>query len=343
MALIILQYAIRNGEHNLVYGHIKRKLHRVLLLGEARIRCFSIGAGGVRYGERYVERQGSDRSSVPIARCHGGRETMSRTATSKSPEVKKRAPSREQVTSVERALSILELLASKHQGLSTSQISRLARLPKSSTSYLLRTLVGRGYVRRDVETGQHTLGIRVLSLGGQAVQGMALREVAIPHLRQIVDATRLGAHLAILDHFDAVYVERIESPGFIKMDIWNGRRVAPQATAVGKALICHLERQDVQEIAALHPLSQVSPKTIVTLPHLLAELAAIRRRGYAIDDEEHAVGVRCVAAPVFAAGGEVVAAIGVSGTASQLNDDSLPSIGNIVRSAALKLSAQLGS
>src|SRR5712664_4248447 len=230
---------------------------------------------------------------------------MTRAATGVSAENKKRPSTREQVTSVERALSILELLASKHQGLSTSAISRSTNLPKSSTSYLLRTLVARGYVRRDTETGQHTLGIRVLSLGGRAVQEKALRE------------------LAILDHGDAVYVERIESPGFIKMDIWNGRRVAPQATAVGKALICRLERQEVQEIAALHPLSPVSPKTIVTLPHLLEELAAIRRRGYAIDDEEHAVGVRCGAAPVFAAGGEVVAAIGVSGTVSQLNDDYL--------------------
>src|ERR1043166_3423757 len=66
---------------------------------------------------------------------------------------------------------------------------------------------------------------------------------------RIVETTRLGSHLAILDHGDAVYIERIESPGFIKMDIWNGRRVAPQATAVGKALICQLSREEVQEIA----------------------------------------------------------------------------------------------
>jgi len=79
------------------------------------------------------------------------------------------------------------------------------------------------------------------------------------------------------------------------------------------------------------------------LPRLLEELAAARQRGYAIDDEEHAAGVRCLAAPILAASGEVVAAIGVSGTASQLNDDYLPAVGNIVRSAALKLSAQLGS
>jgi IclR family transcriptional regulator, KDG regulon repressor len=249
---------------------------------------------------------------------------------------------REQVTSVERALSILELLASRNHGLSTSEISRAARVPKSSTSYLLRTLVGRGYVRRDGETGQHTLGIRVLSLGGQAVQGMALREFAMPLLREIVEVTRLGSHLAILDHGDAVYIERIESPGFIKMDIWSGRRVAPQATAVGKALICQLSREEVQEIAALHPITPVSATTIVTLPHLLEDLEVIRRRGYAIDDEEHAVGVRCVAAPVFAANGEVAAAIGVSGTVSQVSDDYMPALGKIVQTTALKLSAQLG-
>ena len=257
--------------------------------------------------------------------------------------MKKPSPNREQVTSVERALSILELLASKHQGLSTSAISRLAGVPKSSTSYLLRTLTARGYVHRDAESGQHTLGIRVLSLGGQAMQGMALREVGIPQLRSIVERTRLGAHLAILDHGDAVYIERIESPGFIKMDIWVGKRVAPQLTAVGKALICHLSPPEVQEIVALHPVSPASSKTIVKLPRLLEELKLTYQRGYAVDNEEHAVGVRCVAAPVFAASGDVVAAIGVSATVSQINDEYLPAVCNIIRTAALKFSGQLGS
>jgi IclR family acetate operon transcriptional repressor len=75
----------------------------------------------------------------------------------------------------------------------------------------------------------------------------------------------------------------------------------------------------------------------------MQELAVTRQRGYAIDDEEHAAGVRCAAAPIFSGSGEVVASIGVSGTASQMNDDYLPVVGNILRSAALKLSAQLGS
>ena len=86
-----------------------------------------------------------------------------------------------------------------------------------------------------------------------------------------------------------------------------------------------------------------SSKTILSLPRLSEELALTRRRGYAVDDEEHAVGVRCVAAPVFAASGDVVAALGASGTVSQLNDDQLTAVGNIIRTAALKLSGQLGS
>ena len=246
------------------------------------------------------------------------------------------------VPSVERALTTLELLAAKPQGLTTSELSRRAGIPKSTMSYLLRTLVSRGYVQRDPITAHHKLGTRLLTLGGQAMQGMELREVAIPHLRYIVERTRLGAHLAVLDHGDAVYIERIESPGFIKMDIWIGRRMAPQITAVGKALMCQLDRHDVQEISAMHQVKAATSETILPLPRLLAELATTRQRGYAIDDEESEERVRCVAAPVWAASGEIVAAIGVSGTVGQISDENLSTIGNIVRTVGLKFSRQLG-
>lgn len=256
--------------------------------------------------------------------------------------VLKPSGARSQVGSVERALTILELLADRRDGLTASDLSRRARIPKSTLSYILRTLVGRGYVRRDVESGLHTLGIRLLSLGGQAMQSMELREVAMPHLRQISERTRLDAHLAILDHGDAVYIERVESPGFIKMATWIGRRMTPHITAVGKALICQHEKHEVQEIFKLHHIKPATPKTITTLSHLLTDLADTRRRGFSIDDEENEARVRCIAAPVVAATGEVVAAIGVSGTVGQIDDEGITRIGNLVRSAALRMSAQLG-
>lgn len=273
----------------------------------------------------------------------GAKEKTPLRPKSETPKNARSAGERAQVTSVERALTVLELLAEKRQGLTTSDLSRRAHVPKSTMSYLLRTLVRRGYVRRDAVTGHHTLGTRLLTLGGQAMQGMELREVAMPYLRQIVERTRLGAHLAILDHGAAVYVERIESPGFIKMAIWIGRRMPPQVTAVGKALICQLDPHDIREIVANNPAGNVTPKSIQRMPELYEELARVRERGYAIDDEESAMGVRCVAAPVVAASGEIVASLGVSATVSQLHDDYLPVVAGIVRSAALKLSAQLGS
>jgi IclR family transcriptional regulator, KDG regulon repressor len=249
---------------------------------------------------------------------------------------------REQVRSVERALSVLELLASKQKGLSTMAISRLARVPKTSTSYLLRTLVKHGYVKRD-EAGLHTLGIKLLSLGGQATQNMPLREVTLPHLRSIVDQTRFDAHLAILDDTEAVYVERVEGPGFIKMATYVGRRMPPHVTAVGKALMCQLDQSEVKRLFDKHNIKPRTTKTITSLAKLLAELNTTRSRGYAIDDEESSDRVRCVAAPIIAPNGEVIAAIGISGTVGQMPDDQIPRLGSIIRTAAIKLSGQLGT
>lgn len=253
-----------------------------------------------------------------------------------------KSPAGSQVASVDRALTILELLAEKREGLTTSDLSRRARIPKSSTSYLLRTLVARGYVRRH-DDGHHTLGVRLLSLGGLAMQGMELREAALPHLRYVVERTRFDAHLAILDHGDAVYIERVEGPGFIKMATWVGRRMVPHITAVGKALICQLDEAEVKALFERNHVKAVTAKTITTLPKLLAELAETRRRGYAVDDEESSERVRCAAAPVMAPNGDVVAAIGISGTVGQISDEHLVRVGSVVRAAALKLSGQLGT
>lgn len=248
--------------------------------------------------------------------------------------------SREQVTSVERALSILELLASKQKGVNTTDIGRLARVPKSSTSYLLRTLVKHGYVSRD-DAGLHTVGIKVLSLAGQVMQNIPLRAIALPHLQHLVDRTGFGAHLAILDHGEAVYIERVEGPGFIKMATWVGRRMVPHVTAVGKALISQLDPDTVKGLFEQHNIKPRTANTITSLPRLLADLKQTRLRGYAIDDEESSDRVRCVAAPVKV-NGEVIAAIGISGTVGEMSNDKVERIGSVIRTTATKLSNEVG-
>lgn len=245
-------------------------------------------------------------------------------------------------TAAERALNILEALAEQTGGLTHSEISRQLRIPKSSASYLLRTLEQRGYLRRERTTGKYHLGLKVLSLTRGVLTGLDIRELALPVLRSLVQRIQLTSHLAVLDHGQAVYVEKAEAPSFIKMDTWVGRRMDVHSTSVGKALVAWLPKAEVEAILREHGLRKRTPKTITVTAKFLRELDKVRAQGYALDDEENSLGVRCVAAPVFDSLGKVQAAVGVTGTINQVDKARLPKIAALVQEAARKISQQLG-
>lgn len=244
--------------------------------------------------------------------------------------------------SVERALAVLEAVSQRAGGMSNSEISQRLKIPKSSASYILRALEHGGYLRRGREDGRYHIGLAVVSLSHRALAGLDIREMALPVLRQLVEASHLTAHLAIMDHGRAVYIEKVEAPSFVKMDTWLGRRVDVHSTSVGKALLAHLPDAEVQELVADRSLTQHTPQTINTLPKLLRELEKVREQGYALDEEENSVGVRCVAAPVFNNDGRVEASLGVTGIVSQFERAAVPRMAELVKSAARKLSQQLG-
>lgn len=242
---------------------------------------------------------------------------------------------------VERALEILEAVARETPGLTNAEISRRLSIPKSSASYILRALERRGYLRRVAASGKYRLGLKVLSLGREALAGFNLGEVARPVLQWLVDRTQLTAHLAVLDHGEAVYIEKVEAPGFIKMDTWVGRRMFVHSTSVGKALVAHLERPAREEILRRHGMKKRTPKTITSQARFQAELERVRAQGYAVDDEENSLGARCIGAPVFDRQGIVEAAVGLSGTTTQVNDETLPRVAELVKEAARRISRRL--
>ncbi len=241
-------------------------------------------------------------------------------------------------TAVDRALSILELLAGSPAGLTNAELSRRFNIPKSSASYLLRALAQRGYVRRDAATGKYRLGLRVLALHRAALAGFDVRGLARPALRRLVERTGLTVHLAVLDHGQAVYLEKADAPGFIKMDTWVGRRMDVHSTSVGKALVAHLPQAEVKAILREHGLRPRGPRTITTAARFFRELERVRAQGYAVDDEENNPGARCVAAPVFGADGQVQAAVGVSGTTGQITRSNIPRVAEQVRETAARIS-----
>lgn len=247
----------------------------------------------------------------------------------------------QRVPAVLRGLQILELLAGHKKRWTTSEVSRKLKIPKSTTSYLLHTLLASGYLVRE-EEGFYRLGMKLLALGGQALRGIELREVALPSLRRLTSETQTTAHLAVLEGPEAVYIERVPSPGFIQIDTWVGRRMPLHSTSVGKALLAFLPQAESEALVQSIGLPRFTSRTIVSLARLKQELQRIRECGFAIDNEENTPGVRCIAAPIFGANGRVLAAVSLTGPVQHVTEERVEKIVEKVKEVARQLTLALG-
>jgi DNA-binding IclR family transcriptional regulator len=243
---------------------------------------------------------------------------------------------------VERALAMLEAVAEVSEGLSNAEISRKLKIPKSSASYLLRTLETRGYVARDAESGKYRVGLKILSLSRGALGGLDVRGVALPVMQRLTQQTGLTCHLAVVDGADAVYIEKVEPEGFIRMDTWVGRRMRVHATSVGKAIVAYVPLEQLQQIIERGGMERRTPKTITSMDKLVKELEKVRNQSFAIDDEENNLGARCVAAPIFDERGAILASLGLSGTTQQVSPRTMPRILEALKDSARHISIGMG-
>jgi DNA-binding IclR family transcriptional regulator len=245
------------------------------------------------------------------------------------------------VPSLERGLTALELLAESQEGLSISEMGRRMGCPRSSMHLILQTLERRGYVQRSPENGRFRLGVRLSSLSQSVPQNLDLRRRARPFLLWLVQRTGLNAHLAVLERDEAIIADKVEAPGAAPLASWVGRRIEPHCTGLGKALLAFQPPEVVDRLLRPGRLTRHNPRTIVSLRELHQQLAEIRVRGYAVDDQEDEFGTRCIGAPIFEAGGLVVAALGAAGTVAEIPDHRVPAVAALVREAAGRLSADL--
>ncbi|MGI9055951.1 MAG: IclR family transcriptional regulator [Pyrinomonadaceae bacterium] len=244
---------------------------------------------------------------------------------------------------VERALSIIETVSESSRGMSNSDLSRRLKIPKSSASYILRVLEKRAYLHRDLH-GKYRLGLKLMSLTGDALTHLDVREVAKPVLEDFLKKSRLPeAHLAVLDKGRAVYIEKVENEkSFIKMDIWIGHRLPIHTTAIGKVLVAQMPEKEIVKILELRGMEKKTRKSITSKQKFLQEMKKVKEYGFAIDNEENADGVRCIAAPIFDAKGNVAAALGTSSTILHIDEHHLPKIVELVRKSANQVSRQIG-
>ncbi|PRR73584.1 IclR family transcriptional regulator [Neomoorella humiferrea] len=246
------------------------------------------------------------------------------------------------VLSLEKALKILEELATVGGGIGLSELSRKLGLNKSTVYRMLTTFKAYGYVDQEPVTGKYTLGFKILELSSSLLERLDVRAVAHPYLKELAESSREVAHMVIRDGGEAVYIDKVEGNRTIRMYSQIGRRVALHSTAVGKAILAFLPPGELEKIIAGKGLPRFTSRTITTMAALQAELAEVRERGYAVDDGENEEGIRCVGTPIFDYHGQVVAAISISGPVLNVTPERVPVLGRLVRRAGEEISRRLG-
>lgn len=235
----------------------------------------------------------------------------------------------ERVKSLTRAFGLLEHMVDAGGEASITELAEVSGLPLPTIYRLLRTLVDENYVRQG-PSRRYALGPRLIRLGESA--GIALGAATKPYLARLVEVTGETANLAMLDGDEVVYIAQAPSRHTVRMFTEVGRRVHAHCTGVGKALLAQLSEDQAATILRRAGMPALTPATITDPNHLAAQLREIRRRGYAIDEGEQEVGVRCFAVPV--SGGSARLAISVSGPAGRMDEEACRRIVPLMRQAA---------
>ena len=246
-------------------------------------------------------------------------------------------PSSTGTRALSRGLQLIDILAERQDGFPLSQIARKASLSKSSTHRLLQTLTREGYVAQDGETTHYRLSLKLLWLANSLVDGLGLDRLAQPHLEELAQATGQTIHMALLDGNAAVYIQKIDTPGSIRMYSQVGRKVPFHCTGLGKAILAHLPPERIQEIFTAEGLPPHTANTFTEPESLLEHLSLIRAQGYALDEEEHERGICCIAAPLFNHLNRVAGAVSITALSFRVDRQTLVSWHPALQDCAEKL------
>jgi IclR family pca regulon transcriptional regulator len=247
--------------------------------------------------------------------------------------------------SLARGLTLLSVIArSPRRGVGLSELAESAGFDKATTHRLARILVRHGCLVQDQDTRRYRLGVRVLEFGFAYLAGIDLRERALPYMHQLARDFGGSVSLAQLDGSDIVYLERIPASQWtVSLEMRVGSRVPAHVTSMGKALLACLSDAQVRSLLRGRKLQPLTERTITTTKQLLAQLADIRARGFAINDEETVLGLRSVAATITGHQGSPLAAINVAVPTAQYSLERLAAaVGPRVADAAEAITVQLG-
>lgn len=250
------------------------------------------------------------------------------------------------VKPVYKALQLLRSVGESGRELSLGEICTLTSLPKSTAFKYLRTLKACGFVSYDATSDRYRIGPAVVQLGRIAdeVAGhqATVRDIALPHMRQLREDFDETVNFAVLAHDDIVYLESIESRRALRMRVSVGDRHPAYSTALGKAMLAHLPGEEWRAYVPARMTARTG-HTVRSMKALRDQLERIRNQGYALDDGETDDGISCIAAPLLAAGGRIAGAISISAPSTRITDAVERKIAKSLVATAGEISDRLGS
>ncbi|HKY94234.1 MAG TPA: IclR family transcriptional regulator [Kiloniellales bacterium] len=251
-------------------------------------------------------------------------------------------PAAEPSRAVLNAFAILDCFDQQHRRLSLAEISRRTGVPKATALRHLLALDEAGYVVIDDARQHYSLGSRALLLADRYLAQFDRLEVIRGALAELAEATGETAHYGVLEGTEMVYLEIAESPQRVRIYVRRGDRLPAHAVAGGKAVLAHESAETLAQFIA-QGLAPLTSRTITRAHDFRAELATVRRRGYAANLGEWVDEVTAVSAPIFGPQDRVVGALGVAGPGTRLKAARVPEIGELVRRSAGRVSSLLGA
>jgi DNA-binding IclR family transcriptional regulator len=246
-----------------------------------------------------------------------------------------------QLQGLDRVVAILDLLGASDNSLSLAEICQRMNLHKSTAHRALMALERTGMIER-APASRYRLGLKLYDMGSRAVEQIDLRSRVHPHLRKL--ALRVGetVHLGVLHKTRVVYIDKIEPINRrVCISSRTGTSNPVYSTSLGKAILAYMPAEDVAKTISKIQFKTFTSKTLASGEELLDALERVRRRGYAVDDEEMEIGTRCVGAAILDAGGHPIAAVSISGSTTRLAAHCVPAIAQHVVHCAGEIASQL--
>jgi IclR family transcriptional regulator, acetate operon repressor len=246
------------------------------------------------------------------------------------------------VQSVDRAMLLLEALGEDEEGYRLTDLAIRTGLSPSTAHRLLTTLEKRRFVAFDQSDNMWHIGRQSFAIGSAFIRRRNFVAPALPFLRRLRDLTHETANLGIVDDGEVIVLTQVESREIMRAITKVGGRVPMVTSGIGKAILATYADEEVVAIIQRHGMKRLTPKSVVRAGELRDALETVRRDGYAIDDQEYLLGLRCVAAVVYNDQAEALAGISVSGLASRVPQERVPELGRLVRDTARELTLALG-